>query len=76
MERMNRDFYFSAKMQEMCDWLDSLEREKVKRHTVNIEGTDFPFTLQVEHGKPHSAKWDDMFFVGAAHSDAITYKFQ
>lgn len=73
---MLMDFYYSKKMRKVGDWLNGLESEKVCRHMVYIDGHDYAFTCQVEHGKDHGVQWDDVEFIGTASKDNITYEFQ
>jgi len=69
------DFYYSKKMKSKIQFLDGLRDKEVPNHKVFVDGGYKPFTFQVAHGERHSAKWDDIVFVGTATEEDIIYDF-
>ncbi|MEO2202315.1 hypothetical protein ABGV42_01010 [Paenibacillus pabuli] len=74
---MLKDFYYSRMMQRSAsnEIPYTTSRHRIKMHTVNINGKELPFTIQVDHGTENPAKWPDLVFLGTADDSNITYNF-
>lgn len=60
---MKADFYFSEKQKKLCAELDQMNKGRISRLEILVDGVWREFTEQVKAGDELTSKWDDVVLV-------------